>query len=361
MYLKATLYLFLIILFSACNNAVESTKPKLTQMTESVYASVTIQPDNFYTPYAARPGIIQKIYVEEGDAVSNGQLLMKVTASNQQILTDNAALSVEKARENYLGKTTLLDNISNDITLVRKQIELDSLNFERQKRLWENSIGSKSQLENLKLKFDLAKGQLDALKKRYKQTELDLKNAYERSKNLLAKEQTTGKDYAIYSKIDGKVYTIFKEEGELIGTQEPFAQLASQDSFTIEMDIDEVDIVRIKTGDRVLVNLDAYEEQIFEARITKIFPLKDDRTQTFKVECAFVKAPSVLYAGLSGEANIVIAEKENVLTIPATYLTEGNQVITKEGTVEVKVGLKSFEVVEILSGIDTSTVIQKPQ
>ena len=147
----------------------------------------------------------------------------------------------------------------------------------------------------------------------------------------------------------------------MIGTQEPFAQLASKDSYVIEMVIDEVDIVRIKTGDKVLVNLDAYRDEIFTARISKIFPLKDERTQTFKVECRFVQAPSVLYAGLSGEANIVISEKENVMTIPATYLSDGNKVTTEEGTVEVQVGLKDFERVEILSGIDTATVIQKPQ
>ena len=38
--------------------------------------------------------------------------------------------------------------------------------------------------------------------------------------------------------------------------------------------------------------------------------------------------PNVLYPGLSGEANIIIAKKENVLTIPKEYLIDGNKVKT---------------------------------
>lgn len=353
------LYTLLSVLLFSCQEAAETTQANITQMTESVYASVTVKPANFYNSFVAQAGIIQKIYVEEGQLIEKGQLLMKVAADRQSFITDNAALTVNKAKDNYLGKTTLLANITDEIALLQKQMAIDSSNYNRQKRLWAQNIGSLSQLEGAKLKLELSSGQLETLNKKFKQTELDLKNSYEKSVNVLQLEKTATEDFSVKSKIDGKVYAILKEEGELIAQQEVFAQLGSSDQFILEMSIDEVDIVRVKMNDEVLVSLDAYSDEIFEATLTKIYPLKDDRTQTFTVECAFKKQPPILYAGLSGEANIVLSKKEQVMTIPADYLTEDNKVMTQTGLVEVEVGLQNFEYVEILAGLDTTTIIQK--
>ena len=126
------------------------------------------------------------------------------------------------------------------------------------------------------------------------------------------------------------------------------------------MKIDEVDIARIKTGQKALITLDAYERQVFEAEITRIYPQKDKRTQTFEVEAEFKNPPAVLYAGLSGEANVVLNQKDDILLIPREYLIEGDHVNTPDGMVPVKIGMKNLEFVEIISGIDTSTILLKP-
>ncbi len=357
--IRKSLFIVLSFLLYSCQETAETTQPNIMQMTESVYASVTVKPENFYHSFVARPGIIQKIYVKEGDLIEKGQLLMKVAAAQQNFITNNAALTVNKAKDNYLGKTTLLANINDEIALLQKQIVIDSSNYNRQKRLWAQNIGSLSQLEGAALKLELSIGQLETLNKRFKQTELDLKNSYEKSINVLQLEKTATEDFRVKSKIDGKVYAILKEEGELIAQQEVFAQLGSSDQFMLEMSIDEVDIVRVKVEDEVIVSLDAYPAETFEARITKIYPLKEERTQTFTVECVFTQQPPILYAGLSGEANIVLSRREQVLTIPADYLLEENKVMTKTGLVEVETGLQNFEYVEILAGLDTATIIQK--
>jgi multidrug efflux pump subunit AcrA (membrane-fusion protein) len=139
------------------------------------------------------------------------------------------------------------------------------------------------------------------------------------------------------------------------------ASIGSATDFIIELLIDEVDIARVKKGQKVLVNLDAYGDQIFEAKVTKIYPRKEQRTQTFKVEALFENAPEILYPGLSGEGNIVISERENTLIIPYDYLIDGNKVQTENGLKEIEIGLKTIENVEIISGIDTSMVILKPE
>ena len=93
--------------------------------------------------------------------------------------------------------------------------------------------------------------------------------------------------------------------------------------------------------------------------MSKIYPKKDERNQTFTVEAVFVSQPEILYPGLSGEANIIIAKKEKVLTIPKSYLLDDNKVKTDEGYVTVKTGLQNMDYIEILSGISKDTYIYK--
>jgi multidrug efflux pump subunit AcrA (membrane-fusion protein) len=122
--------------------------------------------------------------------------------------------------------------------------------------------------------------------------------------------------------------------------------------------IDEVDISKIFKGQMVIVSLDAYPKRTFDAKVIKIYPEKDERSLTFAVEADFVTKPDRLLKGLSGEANIIINVKKNVLTLPSQYITSDSKVNTKSGLIPVEIGLKSLEFAEILSGIDSSTIIK---
>jgi multidrug efflux pump subunit AcrA (membrane-fusion protein) len=98
---------------------------------------------------------------------------------------------------------------------------------------------------------------------------------------------------------------------------------------------------------------------VFTAKVTKILPKKDERNQTFMVEALFETQPKVLYPGLSGEANIVIGKRENVLTIPLAYLQDDDKVKTDDGLVTIKTGMRNMEYIEVLSGITEKTRLYK--
>jgi multidrug efflux pump subunit AcrA (membrane-fusion protein) len=139
------------------------------------------------------------------------------------------------------------------------------------------------------------------------------------------------------------------------------ASIGSASDFVVEMLIDEVDIVKIAVGQKVIISLDAYQGQVFTGKVSKIYPKKDERNQTFMVEALFDEAPEKLFPGLSGEANIVIATKKDVLSIPKDYLTEGSKVKTDDGLESIETGLENMDFVEVLSGITDKTGIYKPQ
>ncbi len=350
----------MLLLLAGCNNREGGIKPSYTAVTESVYASVTVQPEDLYNVYAAVPGILDSLSVTEGDTVQEGEVMVKMVSVMPKLSLENARLQVDLATEKLHGRANELATLAQEIAIARDQLRLDSLNYERQKNLWEQQIGSQVEFENRKLRYEQAANNLAILEQRYQQTRTELRNAYARSKNALAQAETKLQDHIVRARIAGRVYSLPREEGEFVLNQEIIAQVGSTDTFLIEMAVDEVDVTRLEIGQKALVVLDAYGDRVFEADISRIYPQKDARSQTFKVEARFRRPPEVLYAGLSGEANILIQSKDRALVIPLAYLGPENTVQTDTGAVTVKTGIRNMEDVEIVSGLDTSSVIFKP-
>lgn len=348
-----------LLLLSGCGGEDDTIRPEVQSITESVYASLTVEPKDLYNVYPAAPGIIDTLLVEEGNLVKAGDKLAQIVAQNPELNTASARLNVELAQEKYQGQASLLASIREEIEIAKSQLKLDSLNFVRQKNLWDERIGSEVEFEQRKLQYDRTRNSLTTLQQKYAQTQTELENSYRRAKNALAQAQTSLSDFSVTSKIDGKVYKINKEPGEMILQQEVLAQIGHAEIFVIDMSIDEVDVARIKPGQGISITLDAYPEQVFEAKITKIYPQKNVRTQTFSVEGEFVDTPGILYAGMSGEANILISKKDRALTIPIEYLANGS-VVTEDGEVAVETGIRTMERVEVISGIDSTTTLYKP-
>lgn len=349
------------LLFAGCGSEQEKVQPEIQKITESVYSSVTIQPDSLYQVYAAVSGILDRNLVEEGDSVHRGSPLLQIINSTPKLNADNAALNLQLAIEDYSGSNAVLKSLQDEIKAAELQYKNDSINYFRQKTLWGQKIGSEVEFENRKLAYELSGNQLQLLKNRYQRSRNELATRVAQAKNNLKTATINTGDFTVTSKINGTVYALYKNPGEIVSSLEPLAAVGSSDTFLVEMLVDEVDIVKLKVGQRALVTLDAYGNQVFEATLIKIYPRKDERSQTFKVEAIFKDPPEVLYPGLAGEGNIVVAEKDSVLTIPKAYLIDGHQVRTENGLLEVNPGLQNLERIEIRSGLDATTYIFKPE
>ncbi len=348
------------IILLSCNSSEDRIQPVYGDISEFVYASVTVQPDSLYKVYSAVNGILEKEFVVEGDLVKTGDPLLQIINSNPQLNTENALLAYQLAKKNLTGNGTVLSGIEDEIKAAKLQVINDSVYFIRQEKLWQQEIGSKSTFEQKKLAYELSQNKLELLQNKYRRTKNELETRLEQAHNDYRNSQIITGDYTINSKINGQVYALYKNKGEIVNTQEPLASLGSDSVFVVEMLVDEVDIVRLKKGQKTFILLDAYDGQVFEAGIHKIYPKKDEINQTFKVEARFKDQPPTLYPGLSGEANILIDQKENTLSIPKDYLIENSKVKTEDGITPVTTGMENMEMVEILSGINKDTWIFKP-
>jgi multidrug resistance efflux pump len=270
-------------------------------------------------------------------------------------------LALQLAEENYKGSAAVLKNIRDQIEAAELSLANDSINYFRQKSLWDQQIGSKVEYDNRKLAYELSQKNLNSLINQYERSSNELRTQMEQASNNFRDAQESTRDFTVMSKINGRVYALFKNPGEIVTTVEPLASIGSKDVFISELLVDEVDIVKLALGQRAIISLDAYPDQVFEAEISKIYPRKDERSQTFRVEALFLSPPETLYPGLSGEGNIIIDQRQESLTIPKSYLIDGNKVLTEDGPVEVELGLQNLEEVEVLSGINEDTYILMPE
>ncbi|WP_073087452.1 efflux RND transporter periplasmic adaptor subunit [Winogradskyella jejuensis] len=354
-------HIFIAICFVSCSDNTEKIQPQEQELTEYVYASATIQPDSLYQVYAAVSGILDSNLAEEGDLVSKNQPIIQIINSTPKLNTQNSKLTLDLAKQNYNGSSAILRSIQDEIVAAQIKLNNDSVNYFRQKNLWKQQIGSKAEFDNSKLSYELASNSLKLLQSKYLRTKNELETAVKQAQNNYKTSLIATKDFTVKSKINGKLYALYKEPGEIVNTMEALASIGSKNNFIIELLVDEVDIVKIQVGKDLLMTLDAYKGEIFKGKVSKILPKKDERNQTFKVEAVFERPPKVLYPGLSGEANIIIAKKENVLTIPKAYLIDDNKVKTEKGLIKINKGLQNMDYVEIISGIDKDTYIYKPK
>ena len=353
-------YFIFAILFFSCNKGGETTKPAIENITESVYASGIIKTKNQYQVFSTVSGNISKIFVTENDLVKPGSPLMIISDETSRLNVRNASLASNYADINA-NREKLID-LKNNIALAQSKCSNDSLLFIRQQNLWNQNIGTRFELEQKELAFQNSKTALQSARIKYNDLlkQLELNDA--QSKNNLAISRYKENDLTIKSEIDGKVYSLNKKRGEMVNPQTPLAIIGDATHFLLELQIDEYDIVKIKLGQKVLVTMDSYKGRIFEATISKIDPLMDPHSKSFTVEAEFVNQPPVLYPNLTVEANIIIATKENALTIPRNYLVNDSLVlISKDKTKVVTTGLKDYQKVEIIKGITANDIIYKPQ
>jgi len=350
---------FISVTFMSCSNNREQTTPEIKNITESVYASGFIKSKNQYKVFGKTNNIVKKILVTEGETVKKGDPIFQLENSNLKLSTENARLA--SASADYKNNVNKLLDAKRAIDLAKKKLANDSLLYQRQKHLWNQKIGSKLELESKDLSYQNSKVDLSRAKTNYEDLKRQLRLASDQSKIHLEIAQLIEDDFMIRSEIDGVVYKINKEDGELINSQEPIVIIGT-DEFIIELNIDEFDIVKVKKGQRIIIRMDSYESQVFEGRIIAIEPMMNTRTRSFQAEAIFTKIPDELYPNLTVEANILIHIKQNALTIPRKYLVNDSAVILEGGALQkVEVGLMDYDLVEIKSGIGKSSIIELPQ
>lgn len=357
--MKKTVVFLSVLFFISCKDKTEKIKPETASITESIYASGLVKSVDQYQAFATVNGIIETVFVKEGDLVKKGDPILSISNEAQRLSKENAELAAQFSDFNTnQGKLNEADLF---IDLARNKMKNDSSLYFRQKNLWQQNIGTKVELEQRELAYQNSKTSYYSSKVKYEDLKRQLNFTSSQSKKNLLISSKLESDFTLKSEIDGTVYSLLKSKGEIVGLQTPLAVIGDSKHFILEMQVDEYDIFKLKEGLMVLVSMDSYKGQVFEAKVTRIYPLMNERSKTFLVEAEFVHGPKVLYPNVTFEANIVLQSKDKALLIPRNYVINDSIVLKASGdSVKVKTGLKDYKKVEILSGITETDELLKP-
>lgn len=352
-------HLLILFLFFGCKSKQDKIKPTEEKITESVYASGIIKSNYQYKVFSAVNGLISNIIVKEGDVLKKGDAIMQIVNTNSQFNAENALLSADyNATYNNTEKLLELKIATN---LTKSKMDEDRLLQQRQQNLWNQHIGTQNELEQRQLAYKSSITAYQSAELRYTQMQKLISFQAKQSQNNLQLASSLKNEYTIRTDVDGKVYNIIMKQGEMVNTLNPVAIIGDANSFMMELQVDEFDINRIKKEQKIVLTMDSYKDQIFEAAVTKINPIMNDRSKSFTVEGVFIKQPVTLYPNLTCEANIVIMQKEKAITIPRSYLLAGDSVwIESKKKRKVIVGLKDYQKVEIIKGLTLNDFIYKP-
>ncbi len=346
---------------TACGPKYDEVSPKVGLVTEAVFASGSIEPKDAYILTSLSDGFIVKSYVSENDLVKDDQLLFQLDNRQQSTQVQIAQNNLQYAAVNEGSNSPALLQIKAQLESARVKMQNDSTTLARYEHLFTTSSVSRQDLDNARLNYKSSQSNYQATIENYRNTENKTRQDAANSRAALQNAQAGNQYYVLRAIGPGKVYQIFKKQGDLVRRGDQVAQLGTPDSIVINLDLDEGSISKIQLGQQVLVELNTEKNKTYEARITKIYPHFNERSQSYQVEARFLEEMPGLISGTQLQANIITNKKENVVLVPRVYVMTGDKVLVMKGkkadTVAITTGIASGEWVEVLSGITANDKI----
>jgi RND family efflux transporter MFP subunit len=254
--------------------------------------SGTVATDDNVTLSAESAGQIKSILVKEGQKVSAGQVLVKLNTAT----------------------------IESSIEEVKTALELATTVYERQKKLWDQKIGSEIQ-------FLQAKNNKESLEQKLKtlQTQLALS--------------------IIKAPGEGVVDEIYRKEGEMVMPGTPMVQFVNLNNMKMLADVSEMYVKSVKQGDKASVSFPALGIENLEAQINRTSNVINLKNRTFKVEVGLPNKDQILKPNAIGMLKIKDFEADSAFVVPTMILgkdSKGDYLYTtveKEGK---KVARKTY-------------------
>jgi HlyD family secretion protein len=361
--MKHLIYIIsLTVLLGSCGKKTNETQPIRKNISEAVFASGVLEPENKYNLIAQSEGYIVDLNFDNGQLVKAGQVLAVIDNKASEINAASAEQLLSLAGQNASPEGPTLKQAQSSLQLLKEKFSQDSIQYQRYQKLFQSNSVSKLELENTRLAYENSKTNYMNASQNYRllrqQTEQQL--VIQRSQRDV--NSITGGYNEIKAVLAGKIYKKFKEAGEYVRRGDIIATIGSADTMHANLNIDENNITKIKIGQEVLVQLNVNSTKTYKARIYEIVPSFDEASQSFICKAHFTDKLDFNISGTQLQANIIVAEKQNALVIPKVFLGYGNKVKTKsKGEVIIQPGFISGEWVEVLSGLDENETIISEQ
>lgn len=187
-------------------------------------------------------------------------------------------------------------------------------------------------------------------------------NQYDLEKSVISVElQSLAKEQSfISSPIDGIVIASDITASGINAPAGAGFTVADPDNIIFNIEVDEADIGKIRLGMPVKVMLESYPDDVLNLRVSNIdfsSHTSSNGSNVFDVEVAFPDNAGYLYKiGMSGDGEIILSQKESVVTIPLSSIFDTNYVYVKKNDKYIKrklvLGIQSDTEREVINGLN---------
>lgn len=389
---------------------VEFAEAKTTDIIERVSASGRVQPEVEVKLSPDVSGEITALYVEEGDSVKQGQLLLKIRPDNYESLFARAQATVNSSKAS--AEQTRAALAQAEARAIRAKAD-----FDRNQKLFQDKVISAADFEQIRANYQVAQQDISAAKANIQAAQFNVKSSEAGLRDAAENLRKT----TIFAPVSGIISLLNVEVGErVVGTSQmagtELMRIANLNNMEVRVNVNENDIVRVSVGDTADIDVDAYSGtgRKFRGIVTEIANtasgltgvgaanVSADAVTEFEVKVKISnesfkdlmakrgKRSYPFKPGMTASVDIITERKANVLSVPiAAVTTRDNKTDDKDAakpTVpdnksgkegegkpltevepikevvfvdsagvakvrEVKTGISDFENIEILSGL----------
>ena len=279
-------------------------------------------------------GKVDKLYVEEGDEVTEDDVLARLDTGPLELALTQAQAALEQAEYN-LEKTE--DPYSRD-DIRSAQAAVDAAEDYLDYAEWMLDEGGglqgeeywTAEVSRAKANLLAAEAQLDAMLDAPDKDEIEIMEMLvDVAEQALAEAQKQLDEATITAPFDGLVAGVYVKEGDIIPSPTmTIIHLIDPSSMELNAEVDEIDIPDVKLGQRAIIEVDALPDEQLEGVVTLIgsLPIVEAGLVLYEVKFGF-DVPQVynLKIGMSAIADIILEERSNVLLVPNRAITQDSQ------------------------------------
>jgi HlyD family secretion protein len=371
------------------------TEIKRGDLALSVVATGSIEPVTTVQLKSKSSGLVQNIYVEEGDRVEEGQILIELDkellrAQLREAEANRLAVVArqQEAEADHLSAINMKQKLGLDVNNLEDKVAFHQKQVERYENLSREKLIPHSELEIRERELQEATFSLEALKSELLMQDSRI-GAAEKAVARVAAEVSQAqavldraaenlRNSTIRSPLTGTVLKRHVEVGDAVSS---ILQLGSQATLLMTLGdmaevffegrVDETDIGKIFVDQQARVKVDAFRDRPFPGRVLRIAPLgeEEDNVIGFEVRVSIEDPEQILRAQMSANAEIIIEEKENILLIPENAVVYGKDrntfaevydpaEETQSRRVEIEIGISDGTTTELVAGLpEGETVI----
>ncbi|MDY0235556.1 MAG: efflux RND transporter periplasmic adaptor subunit [Gudongella sp.] len=339
-----------------------------------------------YAPVAAK---VQNVFVEEGDIVNLGDMLVEFDKDQlalqiAQLDAQSSAVLAQLNDAKRSGNANQIKSVELDITDLNKSISEDEQDLEDLRALFEAGAisdgeynNAKSLLDSKKISLEKLELQLLDLRSPSSQYIVDQFQAQINQIDLQKKELLNmGEDFILKADIAGTVLSKNIEKGSFLQAGMSILSIGDLEKLYIESELLVSDIVKIKEGALVKVSDEDLDLVDLEGTLTKIYPNAFSKVSDLgieqkrvKADIEFKKMPENIRPGYELDIKIIQESKENTLIIPENAVFSMNdkeyifRIIDSLAVLTaIEVGIESEKSIEVISGLEEGdTVILSPE